>query len=259
MGSMSKDSQSRRAAARAARLPRISSRSRTMSSRRSVRNATSARARRKACSSMPPIATTCLVGVPSVEEPNLLRVNPGDPDSATWCTRSKVHPESRAVKCRSEKRRCPRRRSMPSASGSPNGAPNAPARRQRSQVAAVQSTAPLDHEHGATSAASESWSTFTQEVDASLVNESTVTLERIRPAALDPETSRRWPARTSDCRRHAPRRAQSCRPSDYSEHAARPRSLSRHGARHRRRRAGQSECGDARHRHLVRVHRGART
>ena len=30
---------------------------------------------------------------------------------------------------------------------------------------------------------------FTQELDATLVNESTVTLERIRPAALDPETA----------------------------------------------------------------------
>ena len=63
------------------RSPRIFSRSRTMSSRRSVPSATSAPARPKACSSMPRTATTCWSAC-RASRSRALRVKPGDPDDS---------------------------------------------------------------------------------------------------------------------------------------------------------------------------------
>jgi hypothetical protein len=65
-----------------------------------------------------------------------------------------------------------------------NGAPNVPAA-AASQVLAVQSTTPQDSSIVSTPVR-QIVVAFTQELDATLVNESTVTLERIRPATLDP-------------------------------------------------------------------------
>jgi len=121
-----------------------------------------------------------LVGVPSAEQPNLLRVKPGDPDDSYMV--HKIEGLSGIVGGRMPLGETP----LPQATIDAirqwitDGAPNAPAAAAAAaQVFAVQTTAPLD---GATieGAPARIIATFTQDLDASLVNGTTVTLERIR-------------------------------------------------------------------------------
>jgi hypothetical protein len=125
-----------------------------------------------------------LVGVPSAEEPNLLRVKPGDPTDS-YIVHKIIGPSAGIVGNQMPLNEKP----LPQATMAAieqwiaNGAPNAPAAAAAAaQVFAVQTTAPLN---GATVKAplARILVTFTQDVDASLVNDTTVTLERMASAA----------------------------------------------------------------------------
>ena len=75
-----------------------------------------------------------------------------------------------------------------------NGAPNAPTgAAPAAQMFAVQTTAPLD-QATVKSPPAQILVTFTQDVDASLVNGSTVTLERIDPASAAAGGAQTMPA-----------------------------------------------------------------
>jgi len=122
-----------------------------------------------------------LVGVPSAEQPNLLRVKPGDPDNSYMV--HKIEGLSGITGGQMPLGETP----LPQATIDAirqwitNGAPNAPPGTAAAAFA-VQTTAPLDK--GVVSAPlPRILVTFTQDVDASLVNDSTITLERMAGAA----------------------------------------------------------------------------
>ncbi len=117
-----------------------------------------------------------LVGVPSTEEPNLLRVKPGDPDGSYMVQKIEGAPGIDGGQMPLGETPLPQATIDAIRQWITNGAPNAPS--AVSTVFAVQTTAPLDK---ATVKAPPAriLVTFTQEVDASLVNDSTITLERI--------------------------------------------------------------------------------
>jgi methionine-rich copper-binding protein CopC len=120
-----------------------------------------------------------LVGVPSNEQPSLLRVKPGDPDNSYMVRKiENVNGISGQQMPLME---------MPLAQATidairqwiTNGAPNAPsAAAKAAQMFAVQTTAPVDKASVKTPPA-QILVTFTQDVDASLVNDTTVSLARI--------------------------------------------------------------------------------
>jgi methionine-rich copper-binding protein CopC len=122
-----------------------------------------------------------LVGVPSAEQPALLRVKPGDPDNSYMV--HKIEGLNGITSGQMPLNETP----LPQATIDAirqwitNGAPNAPAAMGAAQLFAVQTTAPVDK---ATVKAPppQILVTFTQEVDASLVNNTTVTLERMDSA-----------------------------------------------------------------------------
>jgi hypothetical protein len=126
-----------------------------------------------------------LVGVPSNEQPSLLRVKPGDPDNS-YVVRKIEGPSAGITGAQMPYMETP----LPQATIDAirqwvtNGAPNAPAAAAAApapRMFAVQTTAPLDQ---ATVKAplARIVVTFTQDVDASLVNNSTIMLERMDPA-----------------------------------------------------------------------------
>jgi len=118
-----------------------------------------------------------LVGVPSAEQPNFLRVKPGDPDNSYMVR--KIEGASGIDGGQMPLGETP----LPQATIDAirqwvmSGAPNAAA---AAQVFAVQTTAPLDKAIVKAPLA-RILVTFTQDVDASLVNDTTLTLARIGP------------------------------------------------------------------------------
>jgi hypothetical protein len=125
-----------------------------------------------------------LVGVPSAEEPNFLRVNPGNPDLSYMVLKIEGAPGIEGGQMPLGETPLPQATIDAIRQWITNGAPNVPAA-AASQVLAVQSTTPQDSSIVSTPVR-QIVVAFTQELDATLVNESTVTLERIRPATLDP-------------------------------------------------------------------------
>jgi hypothetical protein len=124
-----------------------------------------------------------LVGVPSAEDPSLLRVKPGDPDNSYMVR--KIEGASGILGGQMPLGETP----LPQATIDAirqwitNGAPNAAT--ASASVFAVQSISPADQAIVRAPLAHVVVA-FTEEVDASLVNESTVTLERIgESCALD--------------------------------------------------------------------------
>jgi hypothetical protein len=121
-----------------------------------------------------------LVGVPSAEQSNLLRVKPGDPDNSYMV--HKIEGAAGIVGGRMPLGETP----LPQATIDAirqwiaNGAPNVPAAAM-GMAFAVQTTAPLD-KAVVNAPLARILATFTQDVDASLVNDTTVTLERIGAA-----------------------------------------------------------------------------
>jgi hypothetical protein len=118
-----------------------------------------------------------LVGVPSAEQSSLLRVKPGDPDNSYMV--HKIEGAAGIVGGRMPLGLTP----LPQATIDAirqwiaNGAPNAPAAAMATTFA-VQTTAPLD-QAVVSAPLARILATFTQDVDASLVNDTTVTLQRI--------------------------------------------------------------------------------
>ena len=123
-----------------------------------------------------------LVGVPSAEQPTLLRVKPGDPDSSYMVHKIEGLPGITGGQMPLGETPLPQATIDAIRQWITNGAPNAPASAVAgAQVFAVQTTAPVDK---ATVKAPppQIIVAFTQEVDASLVNGTTVSLERMDSA-----------------------------------------------------------------------------
>jgi hypothetical protein len=125
-----------------------------------------------------------LVGVPSVEQPNLLRVKPGDPANSYMLHKIEGAPGIVGGQMPLGETPLPQATIAAISQWVANGAPNAQAAAASSFE--VQGTVPLDHEM-VTAPLPRIVVTFTQEVDASLVNESTITVERMANPRLDPE------------------------------------------------------------------------
>jgi hypothetical protein len=127
-----------------------------------------------------PHSYNLLVGVPSAEQPGLLRVKPGDPNDSYMV--HKIEGLAGITGGRMPLGETP----LPQATIDAirqwitNGAPNAPAAAVAGAFA-MQTTAPLDRAV-VTAPLVRIVATFTADVDASLVNDTTVTLERIGAA-----------------------------------------------------------------------------
>jgi hypothetical protein len=122
-----------------------------------------------------------LVGVPSVEQPTLLRVKPGDPDDSYMV--HKIEGLSGITGGQMPLGETP----LPQATIDAirqwitNGAPNAPAA-AAAQAFAVQVTAPVD-EAVVAAPVKQIVVAFTRDADASLINDTNVLLERIDSGA----------------------------------------------------------------------------
>ena len=128
-----------------------------------------------------------LVGVPSVEEPNLLRVKPSDPANSYMLHKIEGAPGIVGGQMPLGETPLPQATIAAISQWIADGAPNAPtAAAAAASSFEVQGTVPLDHEM-VTAPLTRIVVTFTQEVDASLINESTVAFERMPNPRLDPE------------------------------------------------------------------------
>ena len=131
-----------------------------------------------------------LVGVPSTEQPAVLRVKPGDPDNSYMVRKIEGLSSITGLQMPYMEMPLPQATIDAIRQWVTNGAPNAPAAAAKAaQIFAVQTTAPVDKATVKT-APPQVLVTFTQDVDASLVNDTTVTLARIDPesAAADGAT-----------------------------------------------------------------------
>lgn len=125
-----------------------------------------------------------LVGVPSAEQPSLLRVKPGDPDDSYMVRKIEGLPGIDGGQMPLGETPLPQATIDAIRQWITNGAPNAPSA-AAAQAFAVQTTAPLDHAVVAGSPR-QIIVTFTGDVDASLVNGTTVALERMDGAGVAP-------------------------------------------------------------------------
>ncbi len=126
---------------------------------------------------MPRHSYNLLVGVASVEQPSLLRVAAGDPDSSYMVHKIEGAPGITGGQMPLGETPLPQATIDAIRQWITNGAPNAPSAAAAADFA-VQTTAPVDKSVVRTAPASILVS-FTADVDASLVNSTTVTLERI--------------------------------------------------------------------------------
>lgn len=129
-------------------------------------------------------AYNLLVGVPSAEEPSLLRVNPGNPNASYLLL--KIEGAAGTDGSQMPLGETPLQQPTIDAIRQwvANGAPNVPAA-VASQAFALESSVPPD-QSAVQAPLARIVLTFTHEVDASLVNESTVILERMGPPERDP-------------------------------------------------------------------------
>lgn len=134
-----------------------------------------------------------LVGVPSAEQPALLRVKPGDPDNSYMVRKIEGLNGITGGQMPLMETPLPQATIDAIRQWITNGAPNAPTAAAATAFA-VQTTAPLD-QATVHSPVVRILVTFTQDVDASLVNDSTVWLERMGgPAQSAGGGSQRMPA-----------------------------------------------------------------
>jgi hypothetical protein len=131
-----------------------------------------------------------LVGIPSNEQPSLLRVNPGDPNSSYLVRTIEGAPGISGGQMPLGETPLPQGTIDAIRQWIANGAANAPA---AAEVFAVQTTAPLDKAIVKSSPA-RILVAFTQEVDATLVNETTVALERVGSGPDGADSAVRIPA-----------------------------------------------------------------
>jgi methionine-rich copper-binding protein CopC len=118
-----------------------------------------------------------LVGVPSEEQPSLLRVKPSDPDNSYMVHKIEGLPGIDGGQMPLGETPLPQTTIDAIRQWIINGAPNASAS-MAAAIFAVQATAPQDRS-SLTRPPNRIVVTFTQEVDASLVNETTVALTRV--------------------------------------------------------------------------------
>jgi hypothetical protein len=123
-----------------------------------------------------------LVGVTSVEEPTLLRVDPGNPDTSYMILKIEGAPGIEGGQMPLGETPLPQATIDAMRQWITDGAQNAPS--AAAAAFAVQSTAPSDKAI-VKAPLSQIVVSFTQEVDASLVNSTTITLERLEDAAPD--------------------------------------------------------------------------
>jgi hypothetical protein len=126
-----------------------------------------------------------LVGVPSTEQPNVLRVDPSNPANSYMIRKIMGTPGISGLQMPYMETPLPAATQAAMAQWVTNGAPQAPAAAAASQVLAVQTTAPLDRAVVKT-APPNLLVTFTKDVDASLVNHTTVMLEAMGAAGAAP-------------------------------------------------------------------------
>jgi methionine-rich copper-binding protein CopC len=120
-----------------------------------------------------------LVGVPSEEQPSLLRVKPSDPDNSYMVHKIEGLSGIDGGQMPLGETPLPQATIDAIRQWITNGAPNAPAAAAAAaEVFAVQATAPQD-KTSLTRPPARIVVSFTQEVDASLVNETTVALTRV--------------------------------------------------------------------------------
>jgi hypothetical protein len=134
-----------------------------------------------------------LVGAPSSEQPTLLRVKQGDPDSSYMVHKIEGSPGISGGQMPLGETPLPQATIDAIRQWITNGAPNAPAA-AAAMVFAVQTTAPVDQAI-VRAPLTRILVTFSQDVDAALVNDTTITLERIGVSAdLAAPASQRLPA-----------------------------------------------------------------
>jgi hypothetical protein len=125
-----------------------------------------------------------LVGVPSNEQPSLLRVKSGDPDLSYMVRKIEGAPGIVGGQMPLGQTPLPQATIDAIRQWITNGAPNVPATAAApAQAFAVQTTAPLD-KASVKAPLAQIVVTFTQDADASLVNDTTVTLDRIDSASV---------------------------------------------------------------------------
>ena len=124
-----------------------------------------------------------LIGVPSTEQPNVLRVSPGNAANSYMIRKIMGTPGISGLQMPYMEPPLPQATQAAMAQWVTNGAPNAPAAAAaaESRVLAVQTTAPLD-QAVVKQAPANLLVTFTKDVDATLVNDTTVMLERMGAA-----------------------------------------------------------------------------
>jgi hypothetical protein len=124
-----------------------------------------------------------LVGIPSNEQPNLLRVKPGDPDDSYMVHKIEGLAGIDGGQMPLGETPLPQATIDAIRQWIANGAPNVPALAPAAQPAfAVQATAPVDRAVVKAPLA-RILVIFTREVDATLVDDTTVALQRLDPAA----------------------------------------------------------------------------
>jgi hypothetical protein len=129
-----------------------------------------------------------LVGVPSVEDPTLLRVKPGDPDDSYMVHKIEGAPGIVGGQMPLGETPLPQATIEAIRQWITDGATNAMGAAAAAQILAVQSTAPVD-KAVVEAPLRRIVVAFTQELDASLVNDTTVTLERIESLSSNSESA----------------------------------------------------------------------
>jgi hypothetical protein len=132
-------------------------------------------------------AYNLLVGVPSAEEPNLLRVDPGNPDASYMVLKIEGAPGIEGAQMPFGETPLPQATIDAIRQWISNGAPNVPGA-AAVQAFAVQTTVPLDRA-AVNAPLRRILVTFTREVDASLVNDATISLERLGGPDLDAQSA----------------------------------------------------------------------
>jgi hypothetical protein len=131
-------------------------------------------------------AYNALVGVPSVEEPSFLRVDPGNPDESYMVLKIEGAPGIEGGRMPLGEMGLPQATIDAIRQWITNGAPNVAA--AAAKVFAVQDTVPGDRST-VLAPVPQIVVAFSHEVDASLVNDTTLTLERMGDSDLDPESA----------------------------------------------------------------------
>ena len=138
-----------------------------------------------------------LVGVASVEQPGLQRVAGGDPGSSYMVHKIEGLPGITGGQMPLGETPLPQATIDAIRQWITNGAPNAPAAAAASAIFAVQSTVPMD-KSSVRSAPANILVAFTADVDASLVNDNSVVLERIdAPPSVVSGAAQRMAARSA--------------------------------------------------------------